>query len=103
MEADESAGGDDVVEPNTAANAVVDDLLSLAFARGHELCDDAHVLFGDVDGEVLDGFVDLAVDFAFDDLGAADGHLETFAAEGLNEDRELEFAASLDGPGIGAG
>ena len=60
------------------------------------------VFLGHVDGEPLGGFVELAVDLAGDDLGLADGELEAFSAHHLDEDRELELAAALDFPGIGA-
>ena len=44
----------------------------------------------------------LAVDLAGDDLGLADGELEALAAHHLDEHRELELAASLHLPRVGA-
>ena len=39
---------------------------------------------------------------AGDDLRLADGELEALAAHDLDEDRELQLAAALDLPGVGA-
>ena len=44
----------------------------------------------------------LPVDLAGDDLGLADGELEALSAHRLDEDRELQLAATLHLPGVGA-
>ena len=44
----------------------------------------------------------LAVDDPGDDLRLADGQLEALAAHDLDEDRQLQLAAALDLPGVGA-
>ena len=69
-----------------------------AFARSELFHDDADELFGDVDGEVLDGLHQLAVFFIApgDDLGLADHELVAFAAHHFNQDGELELAAAED-------
>ena len=70
--------------------------------RREQLGDDAEVVLGHVDRHVLDRLVDLAVDLAGDDLGLADGELEALAAHHLDEHRELQLAAALHLPGVGA-
>ena len=42
-----------------------------------------------------------AVDLTRHDLGFADGQFESLAAHRLDQHGELEFAATLHGPGIG--
>jgi hypothetical protein len=46
--------------------------------------------------------VRLAVDQPGDDLRLADGQLEALPAHDLDEDRELQLAAALHLPGVGA-
>ena len=56
----------------------------------------------DVDGDVLDGFVQLAVDHPGDHLGLANREFEALATHGLDEDRELQLAAALHLPRVGS-
>ena len=84
------------------AGAVVGHLLHAALAGGQDLGDRAEELLGRVDGEALDGLVDLAVDLARDDLRLADGQLVALAAHLLDEDGERELAAALHLPRVGA-
>ena len=100
-EADQAARGDDEVHPDPAG-AVVGHALHAALAGGEELGDRAEVLLRGVDGEALEGLVDLAVDLAGDHLRLADGELEALAAHLLDEDRQRQLAAALDLPGVGA-
>ncbi len=100
-EADQAAGGDEVVHPDPA-RAVVDHLLHPALAEREHLRDHADVLLGHVDRHPLDRLVADAVDLADDDLRLADGQLEALAAHDLDEDRELQLATALDLPGVRA-
>ena len=100
VEADQAARGDEVLEAD-ASGAVIHGLRHAAFAQREQLRDDAEEVVGHVDRERLDGLVDLAVDLAGDNLGTADRQLEALAAQGLDEDGELELAAALDDPGVG--
>ena len=70
--------------------------------RASSLGDDADVVLGHVDRHPLDRLVDLAVDLAGDDLRLAGGQLEALAAHQLEQDDELQLAAALDLPGVGA-
>ena len=63
---------------------------------------DADVLLGDVDREPLDRLVELAVDLAGDDLRLPRGQLEALAPHHLQQDDQLQLAAALDLPGVGA-
>ena len=100
-EPDEAAGGHEVLHAHPAG-AVVHHLLHAALAQREHLRDDAEVVLGRVDGDVLHRLVHLAVDLAGDDLGLADGELEALAPHHLDEHRELELAAALHLPRVGA-
>ena len=63
---------------------------------------DAEVVLGDVDAQALHRLIDFAVNDARNDLRLTDGELEVLPAHHLNEDRQLEFTAALDLPGVGA-
>ena len=67
---------------------------ALAFAD--VLDDGAGGGVGGVDDEGFDGFVADAVDGADDDAGAGDGEFVAFAPHGLDEDGEVQDAASGD-------
>ena len=81
---------------------MVDHLLHPALADGERLGDDADVVLGDVDRQALDRLAEPAVDLAGDDLRLAGGQLEALAAHHLEQDDELQLAAALDLPGVGA-
>jgi hypothetical protein len=100
-EPDQAPGRDPVLEPGPAG-PVGDHLLHAALAQAQHLGDDADVVVGDVDRQVLERLVDDAVDLADDHLRLADGELEALASHRLDEDRELQLAAALDLPGVGA-
>src|SRR4051812_19823928 len=100
-EADEAARGHGVVHPHPA-RAVVDHLLHPPLAQREQLGDDADVLLGHVDRHALDRLVDAAVDLARDDLRLADRELVALPAHQLDEDGELQLAAALHLPGVGA-
>ncbi len=55
-----------------------------------------------VDGELLEGLVQLAVDMLGDDLRLADRELEALAAHLLDEDGQCQLATALDLPRVGA-
>ena len=86
----------------TQPGAVVDHLLHAALAQREQLGDDADVVLGDVDRQALDRLAQRAVDLAREDLRLADGELEALAAHHLDEHGELQLAAALDLPGVGA-
>ena len=76
--------------------------LHAALAGSHELRDSTQVFFGDVDRHAFHGFAEDPVDFLRDDLGLADGEFEALAAHLLYQDRQGEFASTLDLPSVGA-
>ena len=98
-EADQAAGGDEVLEPHPAG-AVVDHLLEAALAEREQLREHADVVLGRVDREPLDRLVHLAVDELRHHLRLADGELEALAAHQLDEHGQLELAAALHLPGV---
>ena len=100
-EADQAARGHEVVHPHPAG-AVVDHLLQAALAQGQQLGDDADVVLGHVDRQALDRLVQLAVDLAGEHLRLAHGQLEALAAHQLDQHRQLQLAAALHLPGVGA-
>ncbi len=100
-EADQPAGRDDVVEADPPG-PVVDDLLHPPLAQGEQLGDHAEVLVGDVDRDAVDRFVNDPVDLTREHLGLADGELEALPPHHLHEHGELQLAAALDLPGVGA-
>ena len=102
-EPDQAAGRDLERDPRPAAVAAGGlHRQHPALAQAEQLGHHADVVVGHVDGEVLDGLVDGPVDLAGHDLGLADGQLEALAAHGLHEDRQLQLAAALDLPDVGA-
>ena len=100
-EADQPAGGHQVLHPHPAGG-VVDHLLQPSLAQRQQLGDHADVVLGDVDREPLDRLVQLAVDLAGEDARLAGGQLEALAAHHLQQDDQLQLAAALDLPGVGA-
>ena len=94
-EADQAACRDDVFQAH-ASLAVRDHVLHLGAARTDALHHRALVVFLDIDGQRLEGLVNLAVDLLQDDLGAADRQLEALAAHRLDQNGEVEFAAAGD-------
>jgi hypothetical protein len=95
------AGRDEVVHPDPA-RAVVDHLLHAALAQRDHLGDDADVVVGTSIVMRSTGSWSLAVDLAGDDLRLADRQLVALAAHELDEDRQLQLAAALDLPDLGA-
>ncbi len=69
---------------------------------GEERIDGSDEIVRGVNRDVFHRLVNLAVDRARDHLGFANGQLEAFATHRLDENGELEFAATLDFPGVGA-
>ena len=57
--------------------------------------------FGDVDGEMLDRFHQLAVYSLGDDLGLADHQFVAFTAHHFNQDGKLQFSAAQDFERVG--
>ena len=99
--ADQPARGDQVLEPDPAGR-VVDHLLHPPLAQGEHLGDDADVLLGNVDRQPLDRLAELAVDLAGQHLRLAGGQLEALAPHHLEQHDELQLAAPLHLPGVGA-
>ena len=97
---DQPARRDPVLEPHPARR-VVDHLLHAAFAQPQQLADHADVVLGHVDGQVLEGLLDLPFDLAGDHPWLAYGELEPLASHRLHQHRELQFPAALHLPGVG--
>src|SRR5262249_34501170 len=91
--ADEPATRDAVFEPYPAG-AVVDHLDHLPLARAELGRDGADELLGNVDDQMLHRLEGPAALPPRDDLRLADLELEALAAHHLDEDRELQLAAS---------
>ena len=60
------------------------------------------VLLDRVDDQVLDRLVQSPVDLAGDDLGPRDGELVALAAQRLDQDRQVQLAATRDQELVGA-
>ena len=67
-------------------------------ALGHLLDDDARIFLVHVDDDFLDGLEQFAGRLVLGEhhAGTRHGELEAFAAHGLDQDRELQFAAAGD-------
>ena len=100
-EADQAAGRNEVLHPHPAA-AVVAHLLEPPLAQRQKLGHGADVLLGNVDRQLLDRLAEDAVNFARYYLRLADRHLEAFAPQLLDEDRQRKFTAALDLPRVRA-
>ncbi len=100
-EADQAARRHQVFHPHPAG-VVVGHLLQAALATRQQLRDRADVLLGGVDREPLDRLVQLAVDLLRQHAGLPSGQLEALAAHQLEQDDQLQLAAALHLPGIGA-
>ena len=100
-EPDQPARRHEVLHPDPAG-AVVHHVLHAALAEREQLADHAEVVLGRVDRDALHRLLQLAVHRPRDDLRLADGELEPLAAHHLDEDGELELAAALDLPHLGA-
>src|SRR5579864_6203908 len=74
--------------------AVIVHIGDFALARAKLLHHDADEFLRDIDGEMFDGFHELAIDALSDDLGFADHELVTFTAHHLDENGKLQFSAS---------
>ena len=102
--ADEAAGRG-MEDEALAAGAGGAHVLQFGAALGELLHDDAGIGLVDVDDHFLDRLEPLARRLigAEDHARAADGQLEAFAAHGLDQDAELQFAAAGHFEGIGLG
>ena len=87
--ADQAAGRHDELEPG-APIGIGAHLLQASLAGGHRLLHDADVVGRDVDRDPLVRLLPVALDH----LGARDGQLEPLAPHLLDEDGQLELAAS---------
>ena len=99
--ADQAAGGG--VKYQTQAMAAGGSHLDhFGFAFAHLLHNDAGMLLVDVDNDLFDRLLPLAGGFVFlqHDAWARHGHFKALAPHGLNQDRELQFAASGNFHGI---
>ena len=72
-------------------------------AGGHGLGDDADIVLGGFDHQVLDRLMHHAVDLARDDLRARHLELEALAAHRLDQDRQVQLAPPGDEQIVGAG
>src|SRR5699024_8040374 len=70
-------------------------------AGGQQLGDGAEVVLRNVDGELLERLMHLAVDLPGHDLRLADGEFESLTTHLLDEDGQRQLSASLDLPGVG--
>ena len=81
---------------------MIDHVHHLALAQAHHLGDGAHELLWCIDGDAFERLVQLAVYSLGDDLRLANGELESLAPHLLDEDGQLQFAAALHLPHVGA-
>ena len=93
-QADQAAGGDQEFEVGVGSLHV--HLGHLAAAGAGELDHGADMAVRNVDDQEFIGLADLAVDFAEDDLGLADGQLVSLAPHGFDQDGEVKQAAAGD-------
>ena len=100
-DADESARGDAPVEPHPAG-AVVHHLEQVPLRVASRVVTSPTYSSGTSMVTCSTGSCSLPSTMLRDDLGLADGQLEAFAAHGLDQDGELQLAAALDLPGVGA-
>src|SRR6266404_4074279 len=95
--ADQAPGGRIEYQPQTmtAGGAHLD---HLGLALAHLLHDDTGVLLVDVDHNLFDRLLPLAGGFVLlqDDAGTRYRQFKAFAPHGLDQDRELQFAAARD-------
>src|SRR5699024_4817620 len=84
------------------AGAVVGHRRHHTLAGGQQLGDRAEIVLRNVDGELLEGLVHLAVDLPGHDLGLADSEFEALTTHLLDEDRQRQLSATLDLPGVRA-
>ena len=68
----------------------------LTFAAAHRFRDDADEFFGTIDDDLLDRFLQFAVHATRDDFRLGDLKFIIFAAHHLDQNRELQLAASGD-------
>ncbi len=100
-QADEAAAGD--LEFHAYAPvAVVVHLFHLRLTHAELLDDDTDECLRHVDGQQLDRLHQPAVNALGDNLRLADRELVAFAAHHLDEDGQLQLAASHDAEGVGA-
>ena len=99
-EADQPAGRHPELHADPTGSVVVH-LVHATLTRREQLGHRTEVLLGDVDRQVLEWLVHLAVDLARDHLRLADGQLEVLASHLLDEDREGELTTTLHLPGVG--
>src|SRR5713226_3028354 len=98
-QADQAARGDFEIQAH-AAGIVVAHLEHFAAAAADGFQDDADETFRDVDHQALEGLELAAVFGAHNDFGFADHQFKTFAAHGLDQDGELQFAAAEHAEGF---
>src|ERR1035437_2150148 len=96
---DQAARGDVVFQAHPVAR-MGDHRAHLALAPRERLRDHADVFRRDVDHEHLHRLEYLAAGLLGDDGGLRDLHLVAFAAHGLDNHRELQFAAAHHAPGL---
>src|ERR1700722_7404865 len=83
-----------------AAGMMVDHFFHFAAARAEEFHHDADEIFRAIDDKQFERLDAAAVFGAHHDFGFAYHYLVAFAAHGLNQDRELQFAATQDAEGV---
>ena len=98
-EAHQAAGRNLKVEVHTVAAGLHPEQGALP-AGGH-LDGTAHEFFGHVDGQRLDRLTALAADGLVEHAGLAYLQFKSFAAHGLDEDREMQHTAAIDHERVG--
>ena len=93
LETDQAARRDHVLQARTTAT-IEFDIRELPAAVAEALHDAALELLVEIDDQLLVGFLQLAIDFLDDDLGARDGKFVAFAAHGFDEHREVQLATT---------
>ena len=91
-ETDEAARRDRELEAHVASR--LRHVRELSLARAEAFHDSAHVLLRHFDRQVLDWLAELAIDRLVDDFRFADLQLVALAAHLLDEDREMQLAAT---------
>ena len=98
-QADQTAGRDCELEPDTAAS-IVDHVEHPRSPRANQVHDHADRILDGFDHQVFDRFDGIALDLFGDDFRPRDLEFVPFAAHGFDQDREMQFAPARDGEDV---
>ena len=79
---------------------MVDHVLHATLASSHELSHCTQELFWNIDGEIFNRLVNLAVDLLGNYLRLTNGKFVAFATHQLNQDGKSKLPATLNFPGV---